>query len=97
MALLIFMKQPARAIAVKGDRKFLDTKVEQERGNFSWFQQLDSGPVFIQMTNIAYIEEVAEKELRRRKKEYENKMKLQQQQGQQSNFTIPNMLFPKGN
>lgn len=93
MALLIFLKRPNRAIAVKGDRAFLDTKVEEEQGNFSWFVELDGGPVFIQMGNIAYIEEVAEKELRKRKKEYENKLKQKQQQ--QGKLTIPNMTFPK--
>jgi len=92
MALLIFLKQPDRALAVEGDRKILD-KTDFKKTFFLKCQTLEGNSVFIATDNIAYIQEISKEKLIKQKEAFDKKQKQQQQQ--QGKITIPNMSFPK--
>lgn len=98
MALLIFLKQPDRAIAAEGDRKILDKMAISKDINLKnvfalEVKTLEGTTVFIATDNIAYIQEISKEKLLKQKEDFEKKQKQQQQQG--SKITIPNMSFPK--
>jgi len=95
MALLIFLKQPDRAIAVEGNNETLVKELEPLFNEQSAFllKTIKGDPVLIPTDNISYIEEITEKEMKRRKEAFEKKQKQQQQQ--QGKLTIPTMSFPK--
>ena len=90
MALLIFLKQPDRALAVEGDRKILD-KTDFKKVFFLKVQTLEGNSVFIATDNIAYIQEISKEKLLKQKKAFD-KQKQQQQGGNilTPDFRIPN-------
>jgi|GEM_PF-2788219 len=96
MPLLIFLKQPNRAIAVKGDRKLLDegTLLKFDKVLATWFEKIDGGSVLIIKDNISHIEEISEEELKKQKAEYEKKLKQERQRSGQ--LVSPNLIFPRG-
>ena len=91
MALLIFLKQPNTAIAVDGDNKLVE-KADLRKVFALKAQTLEGNTIFIATDNIAYIQEISKEKLIKQKKDFENKQKQQQQQGNKilrPNFTIP--------
>jgi len=93
MPLLIFLKQPNRAIAVKGEEKdLIEIGTKNEDFNFFNFRTLKNKPIVISKDDVAYIELVSEEELKKQKTEYENRLKQERQRSGQ--LVHPNFLFP---
>ena len=95
MPLLIFLKQPNRAIAVKDKENLFDIKKINFDNVFAMrFDKLDGGSVLIIKDNISHIEEISEKEIKRQKAEYERRLKQQRQRNGQ--LVTPNLVIPRG-
>lgn len=96
MPLLIFLKQPNRAIAVKGDEKSMSRKFFLGMGQdyAMQFEKLDGGAVLIIKDNVSHIEEISEEEIKKQKAEYEKKLKQERQRSGQ--LISPNLIFPRG-
>jgi len=96
MPLLIFLKQPNRAIAVKGDVDVLRKMERAELGGAKSiiYDKLDGGSVLVFRDNISHIEEISEAEIKKQKAEYEKRLKQERQRSGQ--LISPNLIFPRG-
>jgi len=92
MPLIVFLKQPNRAIAVKGDLKDLRRMERAELGGAKSiiFEKFNKGSALFFKDNISHIEEISEEELKKQRAEYEKKLK--QRNGQ---LVTPDLLIPK--
>jgi len=96
MPLLIFLKQPNRAIAVKGEEKDL-TKIGLLKDDLSYFtfKTLKDKPIVVSKDDVAYIELISEEEIKKQQAEYEKRLKQERQKSGQ--LVSPNLIFPRGN
>jgi len=95
MPLLIFLKQPNRAIAVKGDSLSLDEEVLRSSAKVFTirFETIEGKNVLIARDNISHIEEISVEEIKKQKVEYEKRLKQKRQQNGQ--LLSPNLIFPR--
>jgi len=93
MPLIVYLKEADRAVIVKGDGEDLRKEILPNFGTKSCFlfETIDKIAVLVAKDSISHIEEISEKELKRRKAEYEKQMKLQKQRNGQ--ISMPNLII----
>jgi hypothetical protein len=94
MALLIFLKQPNRAIAVESNKKNIikELGIRFNKHSTFIFKTIEGNSILVPKDSIAYVQEISKEKLIKQKKDFDQKQK-QQQKG--SNLLVPNMTFPK--
>jgi len=95
MALLIFLKQPDRAIAAESNKKDImkELGIQFDKHSTFIFRTLEGNSILVPKDSISYIQEISKEKLIKQKEAFDKKQKQQQQQ--QGKLTIPTMSFPK--
>lgn len=101
MALLIFLKQPNRAIAVEANKKDIikEFGIRFDKHSTFIFKTIEGNSILVPKDSIAYIQEISKEKLKKQLKDIEKKRKQQEEQQKQqgSNLLIPSLRFPKNN
>jgi len=97
MPLIVYLKETDKAVIVKGDGEDLRKEIlpQFEKKSCFLFETIDKIAVLVAKDSISRIEEISEKELMRRKAEYEKQMKQQQQRNGQ--IVMPSFKIPSRN
>jgi hypothetical protein len=97
MALIIYLKEQNKAIVVNGNGEALKLKIQSQLETKDWvlFRMTEGTDALVASKSISHIEEITEKELKRRKDAYEAEMKRNKQR--QGIITNPNLIIPRHN
>ena len=95
MPLIVYLKQPERVIATKGNEKQLSGAIKEDfnKNAVVVFETIKGDTILVNLSSVSYIEAITDKELKKRQEEFKRRQKLTQQRDGQ--ITTPNLIFPK--
>ena len=95
MALIIYLKQPERVIAAKGDKDQLAGAIKEDynRHEVVTFETIKGDTILVNLASVSYIEAITDKELKKRQEDHRKRQNQEKQK--QGQIIRPNFLIPK--
>jgi len=95
MPLIVFLKQPERVIATKGDKDQLVGSIKEDfnKNSVVAFETIKGDTILVNLASVSYIEAITDKELKRRQEDHRKRQNQEKQK--EGQIIRPNFLIPK--